>query len=101
MKKTFTAFITTLEKSLARLPLYGHGIVAFLAFALTRVTNIILDKSYAASQYPVPFYVGRLPLVAKSSKRILLTCLKEIPWVFTGELSLLIFRLLLLRLFQG
>ncbi len=52
-------FITTLETSLAGLPLYGHGIAAFLAFALTRVTNIILDASYAASQYPVPFYVGQ------------------------------------------
>ena len=57
--KKITVLIKSLETFLARLPLYGHGILAVLAFALTRVTNIILDTSYAASQYPVPFYVGQ------------------------------------------
>ncbi len=57
--KKINPLIKALETFLVRLPLYAHGILAVLAFVLTRVTNIILDTSYAASQYPVPFFVGQ------------------------------------------
>jgi hypothetical protein len=59
MTQALKSLLRPFERVFARVPLYLHGLLAILAYALTRVTNIILDKSYAASQYPVPYYVGQ------------------------------------------
>jgi hypothetical protein len=47
------------ETFFAQIPLWLHLGLAIFAYLGTRVTNIILDHSYAASLYPVPFYVGQ------------------------------------------
>ena len=52
-------------------------------------------------QYPVPFYVGQTAFSGEKIKAYFAYMLERDTLVFTGELSLLIFPLLLLRLFQA
>lgn len=53
--KIYTLIQTQTEK----LNLGFHFVLAILAFGLMRFANIILDNSYAASKFPVPYYVGQ------------------------------------------
>ena len=57
-----------LAKTLANLPIYAQALGAVLAYALMRVANIVLDRSYATSQYPVPFYVGQTAFSGETLK---------------------------------
>ena len=55
-----TALLQKIEALLNKMPLYLHALLSLLIYILTRLSNIVLDNSYAASQYPVAFYVGQL-----------------------------------------
>lgn len=68
MLSPISAFITFIQRRLEALPLYIHGVAALLSYALTRVSNYFLDKSYTASQYPVPFYLGQTTFNATKLK---------------------------------
>lgn len=70
-------FITLVQQRLAALPLYLHGLAAVLSYTLTRASNYFLDKSYAASQYPVPFYTGQTTFNATKLKSYYAHMLKE------------------------
>ncbi|MEM8861101.1 MAG: hypothetical protein AAGD96_22480, partial [Chloroflexota bacterium] len=49
----------TIRTQTEKLNLAVHFVLAVSAFGLMRVANIILDNSYAASKFPVPYYVGQ------------------------------------------
>ena len=59
MFKTIQNLTQRLAEITARIPLWLHAILVIVAFGLYMGTNTILDASYAASQFPVPFYVGQ------------------------------------------
>lgn len=51
--------IQGLYAKLTKISIWFHGLVAMLAFMLLGASNTILDASYAASKYPVPYAVGQ------------------------------------------
>lgn len=48
-----------LHDRIVRFPLLAHGLAAFAAFMLLGYSNTVLDASYAASKFPVPYAVGQ------------------------------------------
>lgn len=51
MIRTYQSKLEKIEKTLSKTPIYLNIFIAILAYAATRVSNIILDISYAASQH--------------------------------------------------
>ncbi len=68
MIRTYQTLVKQLETSLSKTNIFLNLFIALFAYAATRITNIILDISYAASQYPVPFYVGQTAFKGETLK---------------------------------
>jgi len=68
MIRTYQSMIEQLEKTLGKTPIGLNIFIAVLAYAATRVSNIILDISYAASEHPVAFYIGQTAFKGETIK---------------------------------
>ena len=51
--------MNNIKQRITNLSLTAHIILAIVTFIVFRVANMILDVSYARSQFPVPFQVGQ------------------------------------------
>lgn len=60
MFRNLKQLVTKAEKLFAKLPLWLHALAALLAVVVVRAANSVLDVSYAASKFPVPFMEGQL-----------------------------------------
>jgi len=55
----YTYLKSLLKKVETKLPIWLHGALVLASFALVGASNTVLDASYAASRYPVPYAVGQ------------------------------------------
>jgi hypothetical protein len=56
---TQTHLLDRLLQRVTRMPIWAHGLAALLTIMLVVLSNTVLDASYAASQFPVPFAQGQ------------------------------------------
>ena len=59
MIKAMRIRFNKLEERFNQLSIYIHALLALIALIAARVTLTLFENSYAASQHPVPFYVGQ------------------------------------------
>ncbi len=59
MFKLITNSILGMQARAAKISIWLHALFALLAFMLVGASNAILDASYAASKYPVPYAEGQ------------------------------------------
>ncbi len=59
MSQSIQNFYRKIESRTGSINIYLHFVLAFVAFMLYGYTNAVLAESYAASQFPVPYYEGQ------------------------------------------
>ncbi|MFK7801525.1 MAG: hypothetical protein AB8G95_07845 [Anaerolineae bacterium] len=59
MSQPIQKLFRMIENRTANINFYLHLVMAIVAFMLYGYTNAILDESYAASNFPVPYYEGQ------------------------------------------
>lgn len=68
MTQFFKKVLTPIQNIFSKLPLWAHGLFALFSFSLVGGANAILERSYAASQFPVPFAVGQTSFSGETLK---------------------------------